>query len=87
MFIGCGICGAGAARGFGALKGLEDIGVTGTGGFEAATEGMGICEMGVNEGAFGIGVTVFNVSGVISVIVLAGSGTGGSMGGLLFSLP
>ena len=38
------------------------------------------------RGAFGIGTCVFNVSGVISVMVLIGSGVGGFMG-VVFSLP
>jgi len=60
-------------------------------GFRTAGEGTGICERGAKEGPVGgfggEGTIVFRVSGVISVMVLVGSGLGGIMGGALFSLP
>lgn len=59
-------------------------------GFDADDEGTGICDSGANgcvSEILGIGTTVFSVSGVISVIVLAGSGMGGIIGGALFSFP
>ena len=64
--------------------------MAGVGGFGIMGGGTGICDSGANDGcggAFGIGATDFNVSGVISIMVLIGSGLGGIAGVALFSLP
>ena len=73
--------------GIGAIGGFMGVGIAlGVGGVDLREDGTWVCEIGLNGsgGAFGTGMSVFfNVSGVISVIVLIGSGFGGS----LFSLP
>ena len=77
---------------------MRGIGAVGVGGFGPSTrlragimgEGTGICDNGANGGCggtFGAGATVLTVSGVISVMVLIGSGLGGGAGIALFSPP
>jgi len=56
-----------------------NVGTAGIGGF---TIGEGIGILGDRDEG-----DIFSVSGVISVMVLAASGLGGMMGGVLFSLP
>jgi hypothetical protein len=90
---GGGVCGIG----FGGAGGVRDVGFGAkgvrdekTGDFGTIGDGIGICDIGVNDGcagAFGIGTVALSDSGVISVMVRIGSGLGGIIGALLFSLP
>jgi hypothetical protein len=74
--------------GFDDAGGIADAGDGGIGNFGFMDDGTGICDNGAKGcgvGAFGAGATVFNVSGVISIMVRIGSGFG--TGAALFSLP
>ena len=87
--LGAGGFGAWVIVGLGGCGNGVEAGVFGKGtfspwGFGATGEGTGICDNGVNDGrgeTRGVGAAAFSVSGVISVIVLIGSGTGGFITG------